>query len=350
MTGLPACLQRVTTFWVFCLFVGMDGKKERKEERKRGEFFLFFVLFFPLSFEREQKKWSPRNKRGNPMTHLLLHARHVLHRDLRAQVPPRHHHRVRCLDDLGQVGHRVERLDLGDDFDRPPGFSAARREVRLEVVDHVGALDERHGDEVDLLREGKVDVEPVLGGQHGQHAVARAQDAAAAAEGQVGPREHQARLDDDGEDVGPGLRDDLQGDHAAVDDDGVPGLDVVDETVVRDADDPVFLVLAALVALGDVADGERELGPRLGLERFLQLSRVHLGTLGVDHDGHAVALFLVEPADRVDDRGVPLVRAVAHVQPRDVHPPRGELSEDLGRAGGRPDGADDLGAAGGAEA
>jgi hypothetical protein len=80
-----------------------------------------------------------------PRHHLLLHARHVLLRNLRAQVAARDHDGVGRVDDRLEVGHRVARLNFGNHLDAAPGPG---REVGFQVVDDVGGLDERHGDEV----------------------------------------------------------------------------------------------------------------------------------------------------------------------------------------------------------
>ena len=164
-----------------------------------------------------------------------------------------------------------------------------------------------------------------------------------------------------------------------------PHLDIVDEGVIGDAD-----------GVGPRGRGvthcKSKLGARLGLERRLQGGGVHLGPLRVHHDGHRVAekgwggcrergragggvcsppsprrpdpspthptppnhrsspLVPVQLADAVDDRLVPGVVAVAHVEARDVHPGRRQLAERGGRRRGGADGANDLRAPGGAEA
>lgn len=67
-----------------------------------------------------------------------------------------------------------------------------------------------------------------------------------------------------------------------------------------------------------------------------------LAPFRVHHYGDGVALLLVEPPDQLDDAAVPLPRAVAHVDPRHVHPAHRERLQLLRPARGGADGAHEL--------
>lgn len=72
---------------------------------------------------------------------------------------------------------------------------------------------------------------------------------------------------------------------------------------------------------------------------------MNLTPLRVHHDGNREPFLIIQPPHALDDPAVPLARAVAHVDPRDVHAPDGEGLQLLEPAGGGADGADELGAA-----
>ena len=99
--------------------------------------------------------------------HHLLLAEDALGRDLHPEVAARHHHAVGHLEDLVELVEALLVLDLRDDLD----VLAARVGVEDRAdVQHVGRrLDERGGDEVDLVRHAKLlEVVDVLLLQHGQ--------------------------------------------------------------------------------------------------------------------------------------------------------------------------------------
>lgn len=67
-----------------------------------------------------------------------------------------------------------------------------------------------------------------------------------------------------------------------------------------------------------------------------------LAPLGIHHDGDSEALLHVEAAHESDHVAVPLARAVAHVDPGNVHPADGERLQLLELARRRSDRADEL--------
>ena len=78
--------------------------------------------------------------------------------------------------------------------------------------------------------------------------------------------------------------------------------------------------------------------------------RPHLGPLRVDHDANVEAPARVDLPDPANHVAVPRVRPVAHVEARHVHALVRQHLDHLRRRGLRANGADELGAAGGAEA
>ncbi len=134
------------------------------------------------------------------------------------------------------------------------------------------------------------------------------------------------------------LAEDLHPDDAAVDQDDVADVDVVDEVVVIDVD-RIFLV-----ALG-AAHGEGEVVPGLQVELVGQVAGADLGSLGVEHQADMDARFLADLADPLADGAHPVVLGVRHVEAEDIDPVVHELTEAVGRFADGAEGGDDFGAA-----
>ena len=75
------------------------------------------------------------------------------------QISPGNHDSVRCFNDVLSIWYTVMALYLGHNLD---DLVAARAQVALQIVDHVGSLNEGDGNEVHVHLDGKVNVEPVL--------------------------------------------------------------------------------------------------------------------------------------------------------------------------------------------
>ena len=89
---------------------------------------------------------------------LLLPARHVLVRDLDAEIAAGHHDRVGQADDVLDPFQGLRLLDLGEQ-----GRLAADQPARLDQVG--GLLDEGERDEIDPELEPEGEILAVLGGQ-----------------------------------------------------------------------------------------------------------------------------------------------------------------------------------------
>ena len=80
-----------------------------------------------------------------------------------------------------------------------------------------------------------------------------------------------------------------------------------------------------------------------------EISHVNLTALSIHHNGDSIPLILIQLPQALNHVPMPVARAVAHVEPRDVHAAGGEGLELVGAGGGGADGADELGAARAAE-
>src|SRR5690606_719262 len=168
-----------------------------------------------------------------------LDDRHLLQRQLDAEVAAGHHDAVEGLHYLGEALDRLRLLDLGEEREADG--------LLLHDVPHDvgvgGAAYERQGDHVEPGAQRPAQVGLVLVGERGGADV----DA-----GEVEPLvvgDHAAD-DDAGDDpvaVDPG---DLQHEPAVVDEDGVAGMDVPGETLVGGGD--------LLAVAGDVFGGDGE--------------------------------------------------------------------------------------------
>lgn len=87
---------------------------------------------------------------------------------------------------------------------------------------------------------------------------------------------------------------------------------------------------------------EQETNLGLGRGGTAEITHVNLAALCVHHHSHSKSFLFIEASDLTDDLAVPLVGAVAHVDPRDIHPANGEGLDLLRGAGGRADGAHQL--------
>ena len=75
----------------------------------------------------------------------------------------------------------------------------------------------------------------------------------------------------------------------------------------------------------------------------LEGADTNLGTLGVQHDGGGLAQTLADTAEGLNDLAVGLVISVGKIQTCHIHACLEHFGHDLFGAGGRADGADDLG-------
>src|SRR5262249_48010747 len=95
---------------------------------------------------------------------LLLDVRHVLERDVDAQVAAGDHHRVDGAEDGRKVVEHLVAFELGDEGN----VGALRVEEAAHFADVGGGAHERHGDEVHALLDPEPEVLDVLVGQAGR--------------------------------------------------------------------------------------------------------------------------------------------------------------------------------------
>ena len=251
---------------------------------------------------------------------------------LHAQIAARHHDAVGFLHDLVQIAHAFLILDLGDDL-HLAGFLAQELAQRA----HIRRL-ARKGkrDVVHVVRYTEGDVVAVFFGDGWQvHADAGQVHVALAAERATVDHAaaHDAFL----------LAQHLEVDEPVVDRDAVAYINGLDDVGVVDLDRALFDVLGTTHGDGDfLAGAQVELGAHE--------TCADLGPLRVEHDRHGVLHATVQLLHGADHAGVPLVVPVRHVEPHHIHAGVVELLQHLERAGGRADGADDLGLAHGAGA
>ena len=254
-----------------------------------------------------------------------LHGRHLLERELDAEVAAGDHDPVERVHDVREELHRLRLLDLGDE--RDPGPAGVGHDLPRELG-VVGAADEGHRDDVRAGGQRPAQVGLVLLGQRGRADVdARQVDALV-----VGdlPADHDPQVHPAAAHAG-----DVELDVAVVDQDAVADPHVIGQALVGGGR------LAHVT--GDVLGGDRELLARDEPDRPVgEHAEADLRPLQVGEDADG-------PAGHVRARPYPVVngqvvglRAVAHVEPGDVHAGADQRG-DLLLAGGRgPKGADDL--------
>ena len=257
----------------------------------------------------------------------LLDHRHLLRRQLDPQVAPGDHQAVERLDDGVEVGDRLRLLDLGDDRH----VAADRLHDQPDGV-HVGRLPhERQGDKVDPEAEGEGQVVDVLGG-HGRGAEPGA--------GQVHALvvRQRATLDHPAGDVPAVGGDGLEPDEAVVDEERVARDHVAGQVLVGHRR-PLAVALAGLGRDGEDGAGLQDGGAAV------EAAEADLGALEVGQHADRPSYRVGGLAHCRAERGVIVVGAMGEVEPGHVHPRLDQLPDGLDRARGRPEGADDLGAA-----
>jgi len=254
----------------------------------------------------------------------LLDHRHLLERELDAQVAAGDHDAVERADDLGEVLDRLRLLDLGDD--RDPTSLFVHDPLAVLVVGR--GADEREGDEVGAEPDRPAEVLLVLVGQRRHaHGDARQVEALVVGDG--------ACHLDPGHDPRPVHLDHANTHAAVVDQDGVAGLAVTRETLVGGR--------AEFLGSGDVFGGDRE---DVALSEVVlalhEAAEPDLGTLQVHEHRDVAAGSLRGGPHALVDGLVDRVLAVAPVEARDVHPGVDQGLDHLGGLGRGSHGAYDL--------
>ncbi len=253
----------------------------------------------------------------------FLDERHLLGRKLDAEIPPRHHHRIRKAENRLQIFECLRFFELGEDR-RPSRDELAR------LPDVFGPLDEGEPHEIDPGLKGEGEVLAILGRERrdGQDHVG---DVHALAIGEHAPHQHLAD-----QVIGPFvghpqaelavIEQERGADLGGLDDFGMGEFhpfSIAGGGVEIEAEGLAGLQMDA--ARGEAADAE-------------------LGALDVGEDADRPSRLLLEGADRLDARGVILMRAVREIEAEDVHPGAEEPADDLWRGACRAEGGDDLGA------
>src|SRR5690606_12665251 len=255
--------------------------------------------------------------------HVLLDQRHVLRRDVHAQIAAGHHDAVALLDDLLQVLHALAVFDFGDD-----------RLVAAALADHfahgphvLGFAHEGRRDHVHAHAHAVADMFLVAFGQGGQV--------------QVRVGDHQAFAG----------RKRAADDDAAVDDLAFDGIHLeLDEPVVQEdgaarPHDAVQVRIAdrrlgAVAFNGPAAADEAERLARLQHRAGLHGAHTNFRPLDVQQDANVALGRLRGLADAADALALLFHGAVGKIQPGHVHAGRDELVQD--RIGRGPDGAYNL--------
>ena len=255
----------------------------------------------------------------------LLDQRHLLQRQLHAEVAPGHHDGVECQDDGLEILDGFRLLELGDDGN----VDAHLVHHLVHEVDVRRRPHERQGDEVRPQAEGEPEVGDVLLAQRGDR--------------DVHARQGHALVVGDGTALGHDALDvvtvdvfDGQSDVAVVDEEAVSRAGVVRQPLVggRDA------ILGAL-HLGDGDDDTVALLPLVpALE---EAAESDLGALQVREDTDGPAGLVGGLADPSVVGLVVGVLSVAEVEAGDIHARVDQLSDSFLRRDGGTQGADDLG-------
>ena len=254
----------------------------------------------------------------------LLDDGHLLEGQFHAQVAARDHHAVEGRHNALEVGHGLRLLHLGEDGDPP----AHLVHDRVHILDVGGRAHERQEHEVDTDPQRPAQVVLVLVRQrrHADRDTGKVDPLVVADRPTLHhPGAHPRAVD----------LDHLELDLAVVDQDGVAGVAVTGQALVRRA------------ALGhvpeDVLGRDGELRTVLEHDRPVgETPEADLRALEVGNDPHT----RVQLRGRTPHIGVGLgvhgVLAVGHVQAGDIHARLDELPDLLVGGGGRTQGAHDL--------
>ena len=243
------------------------------------------------------------------------------------EISAGNHEAVEGLHDLLESVDRLRLLDLGDDrnpsslfvHDFRDGGEVVTRSYERQR-DHVGAYAQAPTQVVDVLLA------------HGGHRQRRARHVDPLV---VGDR---AAFDHHRVDPWTINRDDLKADAAVVDQNSQARMDVAGQAGVRRR--------SKHLATGNVFGGDRELSAGSQCDRPAgEPAKPDLRALQVDHDADSSAAGVGCRTHQLVDLLVIVVRAMAEVQPCDVHARIDESSNGLRRVGRRPQSADDLCAA-----
>ena len=258
---------------------------------------------------------------------LLLHDRKSVIIDLDPQIPPGDHDAVGLAHDVDEISDCGLILDLRDDA----RLGAVFLEQGAQGSQIRGFPRKGEGKKIDPERSAEEDVLAVFLGEGGQiHLHARQIDVPSGAES-AGNEDLAA---------GAGFRflEDFQLDQAAVDKEGVAGLDVGGEARIIHTDAGHAVVAVSRIGGRHEIDGI----PGIEVDALLEVGRANLRTFHIHHDGHLPPDILRDAAHAFDDTPCPLGIGVGHVQAHDVDTGRDEPAQFLPALGCRTQRGDDL--------
>ena len=258
----------------------------------------------------------------------LLDDRHLLQRDLHAQVAAGHHDAVAHAQDLVDVLHALHVFDLGDDGH----IGAAQGAEELAHVQNVlRTAGEGGGDEVHAVLDAEGDVLAVLGAEV-RHAEVHVGDVDALSVGD------DAVVVDDADDLAGGEAAHGHAHQAVIDEDGGAFLDIARQVGVGDGG----ALGVAHHALGKQSKGLALLELDLSVFKRFQTD---FRTLGIQHDGDGQVQLPPERLDAADVVQMRFVRSMRKVEPGYVHARQNQFAEDGVVLGGGAERAYDLGLA-----
>ena len=232
----------------------------------------------------------------------LLHQRHLLQRELDAEVTAGDHHAVERGDDLLEILDCLRLLDLGDHGQA----NALLVHDLVDPFDICGVTHERQGDHVRLQPQRPAEVRLVLL-RHGWDADRDPGQVDALVVG------HHPALDHHGDHVGVVNLESPQGDLAVIDEQHVPGAHVAGKPLVGRRH-PVLVT-------EDVIDRDGEARTVDQRDRSVgEAARADLGALQVDQNAHGTTPLVTGLAHLGIHRLMVGVAPMREVEPGNVHP------------------------------
>ena len=257
--------------------------------------------------------------------HLLNH-RHLLQRNLHAQIAARHHDAVAHAQNFVDVLHALHVFNLGDDGDICASLGA---ENLAHIQNILRAAREGGGHKIHAVAHAKGDVLPILLAQVG-HAQLHIRHVNALAVGDYAVVVHRAY------DLAGGKAAHRHAHQAVVDEDGGSLMDIARQLGIGDG--------GALRVAHNALGAQRKGLPlhQLHLAVFKRF-QADFRALGIQHNGNGQVQLLADGLDAVDVMQMRFVRAMGKVQPGHIHAGEDQLPQDRILLGGRAQRAYDLG-------
>ena len=252
--------------------------------------------------------------------------RHLISRDLHAQIAAGDHDAVGRLYDLVDVLDGLVAFDFREEHD----VAAAMLVQKRSHLAHArGIANEGRSDEVDALLDAEQQVGAILVGhdRQGQRCAGEVHGFALA---------EQAGVLHGAMDVAALDAVDGKLDKPVIDQDDRTGRNDIGQTLARLGDHTIAALDARL--------GERERVARHKLHRLMacQLARADLGAFGIEQDGAGAVHFPANLAQAIHARTLLIMRAVREIEAGDIHTRVDQAFERRLAIDGRAKGAHDL--------